>query len=365
MNVIISNAENYASVYFMNSLAKKGIETVTLSDRIFSPGFFSFSKKKFHACPNSGYENYHFDKRQMEIFVHCINKISEKYKPAMLLPLMENVILPVSINRDKVSVPLFLPPHESIMIAHDKRRTVKFCQKNSIRVPKTLSLSRNELKNVGHEKFPLAVRPAISYGGSVSDNCDNNQQLVNSFDKIINNGQIPLMQEFLKGEKFSVLCVFDNKSRPVMTFTSKSLRIGNSVIFTVLKGEKKVERIATNALKKLKWVGLAYVQFIKVGKKYYLTEINPRFGNSLTFAMNYGINIPFILYNSLLGNKVKIKKILEEKIFFVYPASLALIKRFGFVNFLRMIKADTLVLDHILPDDPIASFVIGLQDLIY
>jgi len=363
MNVILTSSEDFFSLYFVNSLCRKGIKTIALSNSITSPIFFSLFSTNAYVSPDSGYRNNNLIKNKINHFVKYLNFISKKHHPAMIIPLNEDTLLPISLNRKKINAHTLLPSHEAVLTAVDKINTVRFCMRNSIKMPKTYFLNKDALGRMNKKNFPLVVRPSFSFGDSVSTICTNTQMLINTYNKLLKEGTTPLVQEFLYGANFSTICIFNEKSKPISTFTSSFTPLRRSAIYKPEIRTKKIEKVSIKILKKLKWIGIASLQFIVNDGKIHLIEINPRVGASFVSAMKCGIDIPYILYKTMIGEKAKIKSNCDEKTFINYLDILPVIEKIGFAKFLRELFHGRIRPRIFLTSDPVANLVCQLQVL--
>ena len=110
-----------------------------------------------------------------------------------------------------------------------------------------------------------------------------------------------MIQEFMNGKEFGVDVYIDMISdKPVAVFIKEKLlmRAGDTDK-SVSVQDKELEAIVLKLVNKIKFKGIIDIDIFKVNNKYYISEINPRFGGGYPHAYECGVNIPNMIINNL------------------------------------------------------------------
>ncbi len=313
MSVLVIDGESNAALAVIRSLGKMGIEVDVGARTNLAPGFFS----KY--CKNGFvYKN---PEKDVKGFVKDLKEILERKDYKMLIPCSDFTILPISLDRNffEKKVKIALPNNELLRFAWSKSKTLKLARKIGVPIPKTFFVKKiEELKKIEDKlKYPVVVKPESSkclVKNQILDMqvkyANNFEELVRIFKKMFVNKKPSLIQESIKGSGvgFFALCK-DGKVKAF--FMHKRLReiSVDRGASTLREGifNKDVKKYGTKLLERIKWHGVAMVEF-KIDEKDNkpkLMEINGRFWNSLPLAIISGVDFPFLLYKMFKGEKLK------------------------------------------------------------
>lgn len=147
--------------------------------------------------------------------------------------------------------------------------------------------------------LPVFVKPvtgSASININLVDSVEEIELLFNNFDNL-------LIQEFMEGKEYGVDVYVDLISeKPVSIFikeklkmrageTDKSVSVRNDELFKLVK----------DFVHKAGYKGIIDIDIFEVNGKYYISEVNPRFGGGYPHAYECNINVPNMIINNLKG----------------------------------------------------------------
>ena len=147
------------------------------------------------------------------------------------------------------------------------------------------------VKSVEH--LPLDVEPDVA-------------ALIAAFD------HVPIVQEFVpKDGEYMVAALYD-RGEPVATFQHRQLRgdsyTGGGGVYRRSIWDPELESVAHDLLAELDWHGLACIEYMRDARtgEYVLTEINPRFWQSLPATVRAGADFPWYYWLTATGRSEEI-----------------------------------------------------------
>jgi predicted ATP-grasp superfamily ATP-dependent carboligase len=295
MGIVLTDPNNPNAIKVLRAYKDLGINASFLTDngKLFDEGFAGKDQEKL-----------------LEI-------ISRIPKGDVFIPIAINSVFFVSKNIDKIAgrLRVMVPPHDSLSLVNDKYKLMEFAKKLDIPVPKTYSIRNyDELLMFSKEiKYPVVIKLREEIGTVPSIRyriCHTRKELLSSYKDLGGFQKNPMIQELVKGAGYGASFLFDEDSNPVAFFCHKRLRefpiTGGPSTFCEGVHEPEIVRFGLKLLKKLKWKGVAMVEFKRDGSgEFRLLEINPRFWGSMPLAIVSGVNFPLLLYRLLLGETVK------------------------------------------------------------
>ncbi len=290
--VLVTDGDSRAGLTVIRSLGRRGVKVIAGSKRKLAMGLFSrFTYKPFiYPAPEN-----HLKQFQRKI-LYVINR----YKVDYVIPVSDVSILALSQISSKFKSSI--PPKKVLSIVQDKKRTLNIAKEIGIPVPKTFRIS-------SVREFPIIIKPrhSVSFKDGIFRHhkveiaCDR-QSMIRKFDKIKTlSGEEPLLEELIHGQECGYFALFD-KGKPVQSFLHQRLRTMpiSGGVSTFRRGikNKEVASLGERLLRKIKWHGVAMVEFKydNKEKKYKLMEINGRFWGSLALAVHSGVDFPYLLF---------------------------------------------------------------------
>ena len=160
--------------------------------------------------------------------------------------------------------------------------------------------------------FPIVLKPAISSGSRGLYIINDDESLKAASKVVFKNHKKYLLQDFIPADNtVGVNAILDEQSNVKAAFSYKRIREfprrGGPSVLRESTYDKKLIEIATVFLKKLKWKGVAMLEF-KIDSRDNipkLMEINPRFWGSLALPIFAGVDFPFIMYCLARGENIK------------------------------------------------------------
>jgi predicted ATP-grasp superfamily ATP-dependent carboligase len=304
--VLLTDTHWRTAYYVCKALAKKGIKVIGLKtvDSIFDKSSYY---SDIIAVPSL--ETY------PEEWLYKIQQIASGDE--MLIPVSVEAIKFVVSNKARLSKILLVPPIslERIMLALDKRETLKFVESIGIPTPVTFyPMSLSEAEDALLEtKFPVVLKlrqernipPQERYG--IAYNIVEFRKL---YRELLAIQSSLLMQEYISGQGVGVSILAD-KGTILAIFQHQRLReqfkTGGPSTFCSCFNSKVLEDYALMFARKSKWSGIAMLEFkYNPDKKtFYFMEVNPRFWGSMELAIISGVNFPYLFLEWVLGNNRK------------------------------------------------------------
>ncbi|MBN1546067.1 MAG: ATP-grasp domain-containing protein [Syntrophaceae bacterium] len=122
-----------------------------------------------------------------------------------------------------------------------------------------------------------------------------------------------LVQEYIEGDESDIytFCSYCNKNSEVLTsFNTRKIRQVPEMFGTGVVVESAINKDLTEpSVKLLKTIGYHGISEIEYKKDrrtgaYCLIEVNPRFWDQHLLSKSFGINLPLIVYNDLIGKNI-------------------------------------------------------------
>jgi len=303
-NILVTDANYKHSLGIIRSLGSKSLNVScgsTYSNHLPISSYSNYVKSTF-IYPNP--------KKYPEKFCSHLKQIMHKNKIDILIPVGYDVFSAISTNKkmfEEYNIPV--ANAEAFQIAASKSATISLANSLGIPVPQTYELeSTEDLKKVKLD-FPLVVKGI--YGAGYVKYARNYKEL-EYFVKEMHNiqGVFPIIQEYVLGDGYGFFGLFNNGS-PRALFMHKRIRefpiTGGPSTCAQSVYDNQLLNYGLKILQKLKWHGVAMVEFKKDNKNndYKIMEINPKFWGSLDLAIASGIDFPYLLYEMILNGDVK------------------------------------------------------------
>jgi len=221
---------------------------------------------------------------------------------------------------ESAGIRLLVSHKDIIDICFDKLKTYQFLTANSILTPMTYSSidSLNRAIELKEIQFPIVIKPrwgSASIGINFAENIEEvllekdllSIQLSKSILDIASKSDIKeaiLFQENISGKEYGldilndfngifVTCIIKKKLAMRAGETDKAMVIENPELFNIGK------EIATN----LRHIGILDCDVLEKDGKFYVLELNPRFGGGYPFSYEAGVDIPDAYVKWLKGEK--------------------------------------------------------------
>ena len=306
---------------FIRSLGRKGIPVVAL-DSIPFPGAYSKYCKKI-ILPEI-LEN---EEKWLEFLIVAGKGLPRK---GVIIPTGDAHVLFLSRNRDKLS-PYFdfsLVEEKLLEAITNKKTQYELARKHRIAAPKSYFPKnlRQAISLAPTLDYPCILKPYYShlwkkfaenkkeYSRKKLVEVSGLEELVEVYSEMIK-GEVGIMiQERIPGgdeRLYGFFTYFGKDSEPLAVFTKRKLRQtwgGYGVAcFQVSLWEPTVAELGIRLLRSVKYQGLANIEFKKDPRdgQFKLIEVNPRSALSGETAVASGVDIPYIAYRDIIGEKVQ------------------------------------------------------------
>jgi len=236
-----------------------------------------------------------FSNRRSE-YKKKLRKFILKNKIDLIIPLSDydlNILSALQNEMNK-KIKFILSNKKVLNICLNKINTHEFLKLNKFDTPKIFET----LKKIN--KYPVVFKRSSGNGSNDCHIIKNKNQIK----KFINNKKIYFIQEYINGTEFN-LDILNDKNQKFVTCSIKKkilMRAGETDRCEIIL-DKKIFKIGKRLSDCLAHVGNIDVDLIKRGKKYYIIDINPRFGGGYPFTHLSGMNyIEFLIKNFFNGH---------------------------------------------------------------
>lgn len=236
---------------------------------------------------------------------------------------LNDLELPIlSANRERfedIGVTLIVSNLAVIDVCFDKYATAEYVESLGLNTPKTFINFELALKalNNGELSFPLVLKPRWG-SGSIGI------EFVNDFDELAEmyallmkkvkktilatasqGDEYILIQEKINGQEYGVDVMNDLKGnhRAVSVKKKLAMRAGETDKAQTVVNDA-ISSIGATLGTNLKHLGNLDVDIFERDGKYYVLELNPRFGGGFPFSYEAGVNLPLAIIEWLKGNDV-------------------------------------------------------------
>lgn len=294
MNILILSAGRRTKVveYFKNEFNRIGGKVIATDCDKLAPALYVADK--YIIVPRIDCDGY----------VQRILQICRQENIGGIISLIDPELELIAKNKadfEGIGVKLFVSDYETARVCFDKYEMFKFLQENNIPCAKTyLSVEDFKLaKDRGEIDFPVFVKPCCG-SASLGINIVNNEKHLQLLFELSDN---LIIQEYLKGQEYGADCYIDTVSKELVSvFVKKKIRMrsGETDKAISFKDEKLFEFLK-DFIPKLKANGTIDIDIFDVNGKWYISEVNPRFGGGYPHAYECGCNFPKYILNNMQG----------------------------------------------------------------
>ena len=186
---------------------------------------------------------------------------------------------------------------ENVFACLDKERTSKMFAENHILTPTELPkdyrtppfvLRKREMGN--ERKFLYIIRSKE----------DIETVPLQAFEKGI-------LTQYVEGEEYTIDVLCDDKSSLLAAVPRLRIEVNNGMVWhgKIVKDTILIDKVR-EVVSKIGLRGIACIQCIKQGNRYYFIEINPRPGSGIDLSINGNVNLPQLWIQLTLGGKIEI-----------------------------------------------------------
>lgn len=308
---------DFQALGVLRTLSRKDVPVILLdSDHCISR--YSKFKKRFFKSPNpsdtQSYLNFLIDLARKEGIYGWV-----------IFPNSDEAVYVLSKNRAILEkfyrIPT--PTWEVIRNVYIKKNTYQVAEKNGIPIPKTYYPENLEELMELDLDLPVVIKPSIrdnfynkvkikAFRINNKDELEKTYQFVCS---IINPSEV-LVQDFIPGgaNQLYSFCPFFKECKTISGIAARRARqhpmdFGQASTFAEIVDVPELANISEKFLSLIGYYGIAEVEFMKDPRndKYKLLEINPRVWGWHTLAIGAGVDLPYLLYLDMIGERIEVQ----------------------------------------------------------
>ena len=301
----------------LRTLGRKDIPVILLDSDPCISRYSRYKKKFFRAPYPSEKESY------VNFLIHLAER--EKIHGWVVFPNNDETVYILSKYKDILGefyrIPT--PRWEVIRNIHIKKNTYQLAEKNGIPIPKTYYPQNLEELLKLDLQFPVVIKPSIrdNFYSKVKIKAfriNNREELIRTYQavcSIIHPSEV-LVQDFIPAgaSQLYSFCPFFKKGKTISGITARRARqhpmdFGHASTFAELVDIPELHKISEQFLSLIGFYGIAEVEFMKDPRdgKYKLIEVNPRVWGWHTLAIAAGVDLPYLLYQDMIGEEIKVQ----------------------------------------------------------
>jgi D-aspartate ligase len=306
----------------IRTLGRKGIPIVVLDSDLCISKYSKFVKKCLKAPSLSDTQCY------LDFLIKIAKK--ENILGWVVFPNSDEAVYVLSKNKDMLEkyYRISTPPWEVIRNVYIKKNTYQIAEKNNIPIPKTYYPENiDQLKELDL-RFPVVIKPSIrdNFYNKVKIKAfriNNKTELLKIYQfvcSVIDPSEV-LVQEFISGgpKHLFSFCPFFKEGKVVTSIMARRTRqhpmdFGQASTFAELVYIPELKEISEEFLSLINYYGIGEVEFMQDTRdgKYKLLELNPRIWGWHTLAIAAGIDLPYLLYQDMIGERIKVQPSLNH-----------------------------------------------------
>ncbi|WP_309386959.1 ATP-grasp domain-containing protein [Cerasicoccus frondis] len=307
--IILTYGRSIIALAIAHSLGKRGVEVIGCDDvELTVLQFSKYVQDTFvHRSSESDVDGYLED-----LIANIERHRPPSGVPYVLIPSFRDATI-IARHRERLEqhITVAAPDIESIDAVLSKAAFAKTAEANGLPIPQTLvAQTVEELERRDDFPEPAVVKPPDSHGGRGIRICDTRAEALAYCREVVESGgEMPIVQATAPGEDycFAALC---NQGELVAHMAYQNLQQ-----FPIEKGQGVVRKTIDDAvfqpsaaklLAAVNWHGVAQVDYRWDGEgEPVLIEVNPRFWAGLVHSVESGVDFPWLLYQTVLGQPVE------------------------------------------------------------
>lgn len=254
-------------------------------------------------------------------YINKIIDICKKENINIVCTLIDPEIKILADNREKfeeLGILLMAPSSKTAELCFDKYKMYKYLKQNNISTVTTYGSVEEFENNKDKITFPVFVKPRTGSGSVGARKVENLETLKKLFEE----DKTLIIQELMSEKDLDADVYVDTISGEVISIFAKNkleTKIGGANKTIAFKDEKLFEFIK-EIVSKFEFKGTINMDFFQRNGKYYLSEVNPRFGGGYIHPYAAGVDFIKYLVNNSKGNvnKPEIGNYKEGSIMMMY-----------------------------------------------
>lgn len=305
---------DFQALGVVRTLARKSVPIIVLDSEHCISKYSRFCKKFFRS-PHPAEE---------EAYVNFLIELAKKERIEgwVIFPNSDQAVYALSKHKETLEklyrVPT--PCWEIIRNVYIKKNTYEIAEKHQIPTPRTYCPRVvDDLAKLDID-FPLVIKPSVRdhFYNKVKIKAfrvNNREELLKTYDRVcavIDSSEV-LIQEFISGgpRYLYSFCPFFKEGEVVASVTARRTRqhpmdFGHASTFVELVDIPELRKIGEKLLRVIGYYGIGEVEFMfdSRNREYKLLEVNPRVWGWHTLAIAAGVDLPYMLYQDMVGEKI-------------------------------------------------------------
>ena len=239
-----------------------------------------------------------------EGYFPAILTICEKESIDLIVPLQEEELLLISKNKEMFSdrgIFVAVSDYQSVLLCKDKFALNSFLEQNN--VPAVPTYLANDYFITCAPQIAVFVKPRRG-AGSVGTMRVNSKAFLKAL--LDESEEELVVQPLIDGEEYGIDVYVDAISHKVVScFCKKKIRMrAGETEKSISVRIPELTELVTKAVTALSLIGPIDIDVFRWNGKFYVLEINPRFGGGYPHAWNCGISFPKYLLENTQGKSI-------------------------------------------------------------
>lgn len=305
--VLVLDSQFRHALVAIRSLGSRGVSVTTGSQNQWNTGSLSTFADRHITYPSP--------RDDPDGFIDALERELTTREYEMVLPIDEPTLETVVKHRSRLEEHTNVPflPYEQLLVGLDKRRTIEAARRFDIPHPRTLFAADVDLRSaVDVLELPIVVKPYREFSAGSVSVCDSFEALERTVRQTTKEHGPVLLQEYIPhGGERGVYTLYNESGELAGLTVQERLRSnppeGGPSTYRETVEDPELVALADEFLTALDWRGLAMVEFridARTGEPK-LMEINPRLWGSLALSVCAGVDFPYLLYRSAIGETVE------------------------------------------------------------
>lgn len=286
----------------MNILFLGGGRRVTLAELFIKRGHKIFAYERSYSVPIASVAEVIIGLRWLDrIIVQDLNGIIIDNKIDLMIPLQDEAVQLLSMNKDKFKCKCLVGSFKSSNVALDKQLLSYFINKYypELHIDTTLitELNADESDNYFTSiAYPIIVKPVAGFN---SRNITKVYDIIHArklFKEIVKTKESYIFQPIIEGTEYTVDGYITIDNMFVDAVPRERMRVdGGEVVTSKTKDLPRLVNYTKNIGLDLGIVGPYNIQYIVNGDNIKIIEINARFGGGCTLSIEAGLDMPYFI----------------------------------------------------------------------
>jgi D-aspartate ligase len=310
---------DFQALGVLRTLARKDIPIIMLDSDLCIGKYSRFKKKFFRSPRPSDNQSY------VDFLIELAKKENIHKERWVIYPNSDEIVYVLSKYRNILEEFYRVPTlaWEVVQHLYIKKNTYQLAGKNGIPIPTTYYPSNLQELVELNLNYPVIIKPSIrdNFYSKVKIKAfriNNKEELIKTYKyvcSIIEPSEV-LVQELIPGgpKHLYSCCPFFKNGEVLTSVTARRSRqhpmdFGHASTFVELVDIPELQKIAKKFLGLINYYGFAEVEFMQDPRdgNYKLIEVNPRVWGWHTIAIASGVDLPYFLYQDMIGEEMDIR----------------------------------------------------------